>query len=254
MIGEEGPPREGRKVSTIEDTQQSFRDHFREADFEHITLETREHPGPRPHELAEFPGTPVRTFEHVGRNGQMTSMAILRDGRLRIHRPGTSLGPVEYHVDLRFIDPSPVLSHSLPWVWLGFALVLGTLATVLIHAVWSGSTSATGPLGITGAVGALLALGMVCAAIRHCESRFALRSMNGRALLACLVCRLGARPGGEQFFKALADSIEATRKGFTQTRSEFLRDEMREHHRLFELGVVPPDQYEAARARILAAH
>lgn len=246
--------REDHKVSTKEDARQSFRSHFRETDFEHITLETREDPGPRPCELAETPGIPVRTFEHVGRNGQMTSMAILRDGRLRIHQPNIPRGPAEYHVELRFIDPAPVLSRSLPWVWLGSSLTLGSFSGALVHAAWSGSASATNPSGITGAVGALLALGVACAALRHCESRFELRSMNGRALVAILACRPGARPGAEQFFEALAASVGEARKRFAQTRSEFLRDEMREHRRLFELGVVPQDQYEAARARILAAH
>jgi hypothetical protein len=37
-------------------------------------------------------------------------------------------------------------------------------------------------------------------------------------------------------------------------RSEHLRDEMREHFRLRESGVLSVEEYEASKARILAEH
>ena len=39
----------------------------------------------------------------------------------------------------------------------------------------------------------------------------------------------------------------------TQSRQAFLRDELREHRRLFEAGVLSGDAYEAGKRRILQA-
>jgi hypothetical protein len=49
-------------------------------------------------------------------------------------------------------------------------------------------------------------------------------------------------------------SINAAKAERPQERPQFLRDEMREHHRLRELGVLSEEQYEQSKARILASH
>ena len=59
---------------------------------------------------------------------------------------------------------------------------------------------------------------------------------------------------GKQFFVELIKSINAAKAERPQERPQFLRDAMREHHRLRELGVISEEQYEHSKARILASH
>ena len=56
------------------------------------------------------------------------------------------------------------------------------------------------------------------------------------------------------FLAALIDSIHAASAERAQAPKTFLCDEMREHHRLHQLGILADAEYEAAKSRILAAH
>jgi hypothetical protein len=65
---------------------------------------------------------------------------------------------------------------------------------------------------------------------------------------------IGSTRQGKQFFVELIKSINAAKIERSQPRPQFLRDVMREHHRLRELGVLSEREYEQSKARILAQH
>ena len=79
-------------------------------------------------------------------------------------------------------------------------------------------------------------------------------SMHGGATLVSVVGGIGSARAGKRFFVELIKSINAAKAERPQERPQFLRDEMREHHRLRELGVISEEQYEQSKARILASH
>jgi hypothetical protein len=56
------------------------------------------------------------------------------------------------------------------------------------------------------------------------------------------------------FTQKLAAHIRIAIAARRSSRVEHLRDEMREHFRLKEAGVLPNEEYEACKRRILAKH
>jgi len=78
--------------------------------------------------------------------------------------------------------------------------------------------------------------------------------MHGGATLVSVVGGIGSARAGKRFFIDLIKSINAAKAARPQDRPQFLRDEMREHHRLRELGVLTDLQYEQSKARILSSH
>jgi hypothetical protein len=52
----------------------------------------------------------------------------------------------------------------------------------------------------------------------------------------------------------LVTHVNLARKQFKQTRQAYLRDEMREHARLFEQRVFTEEHYNEAKRRILKSH
>jgi hypothetical protein len=79
-------------------------------------------------------------------------------------------------------------------------------------------------------------------------------SVHGGATVLSVVGGIGSARSGKDFFVELIRSINAAKAERRQDRAQFLRDEMREHHRLRELGVISEEQYEQSKARILASH
>jgi hypothetical protein len=57
-----------------------------------------------------------------------------------------------------------------------------------------------------------------------------------------------------QFAHRIAAAANAAHARRATVRSHYLRDEMKEHRRLREGGILDEKIYEAAKARVLAAH
>jgi hypothetical protein len=79
-------------------------------------------------------------------------------------------------------------------------------------------------------------------------------SAHGRAKLLEFTSGLGAERTFRPFTNKLAAHIKLALAARRPMRSEHLRDEMREHFRLRENGVLSVEEYEASKARILAEH
>lgn len=162
----------------------------------------------------------------------------------------------EYLLDLRFIDPSFALTRSIPWrcVWAALAL---TTAAAAASALWYATDSALRARHVLALVSAALIAATVLAylavAVRLIET-VVVYSLHGRA--AVLEYRGGAgtlrrlRP----FMRKLAAHVRLAAAARRTTRAEHLRDELREHYRLKQDGVLPAETYDASKARILAQH
>jgi hypothetical protein len=220
---------------------------------EHIHIEAE--PGsvsaPTPHRRRK-----VRTsFVLKSRlRGCETEVAILEDhfAAVRVVRPNAE--PCKYEMDLRFANPKPVRVRSISWFWLTLAASLAALAGGGLWATWSDAGRWSSPIFLTALVTLLAAGGATILFLRRTVESLEFLSAHGGATLVSVTGGIGSARAGKRFFIELIKSINAAKAERPQERAQFLRDEMREVHRLRELGVLSEAQYEQSKARILASH
>jgi hypothetical protein len=186
--------------------------------------------------------------------GCETEVAIHDDHFAAVRTVRPDAQPLKYEVDLRFANPKPVRVRTISWFWLALAASLTLLATGGIWASWSEAARWTSPIFLTALVTLLAATGAMILFLRRTVESLEFVSLHGGATLISVVGGIGSARSGKQFFIELIKSINAAKAERPQERPQFLRDEMREHHRLRELGVISEQQYEQGKARILASH
>ena len=160
-----------------------------------------------------------------------------------------------YVVDLRFIADTPLTRRTIAWnCWFG-SLASLTAAGLVAWLAWAqrAHPQAWSAWVVTLGLAATALLLGATALYRTYETTL-LYSVHGRVTLATLTGALGSVRDSATFIAELTRSIAAARGAIAQSRQAFLRDELREHRRLFEDGVLSADAYEAAKRRILQAH
>jgi hypothetical protein len=172
---------------------------------------------------------------------------------VRTARPGQPM--LQYVLDLRFVDPALRLSRHIAWRWMIATAGIVTLAVGV--ASWIRASSVAwwrhDWLPVLGALAGLAA----CAAlvsVHRTSKTLALFSVNGQARLLMLTGGVGSFTAIRRFRRALAAHVKIAITARRRTRGEHLRDEMREHLRLKEAGVLSEHEYEASKRRILARH
>ena len=219
---------------------------------EHVCLESGELLDvARP--LHACPG-PRYTFVSPGR-GCETEFAFSADHRLTVRLRSPKQVPRKHFLDLRFVDPATVAVRRIAWRLWQASAGLGAIG-VLVHAL---VPALAGPAWQAFALPATigLATAAVCVAlVAICRTReiVELRSLHGGARLVGITGGLGSARDTAQFAAELSRRVEAARGQTMQTKQQFLRDEMREHHRLWQEGVLSDRVYESSKRRILRAH
>jgi hypothetical protein len=186
--------------------------------------------------------------------GCETEVAIHDDHFAAVRTVRPDAEPRKYEVDLRFADPKPVRVRSIAWFWLTLAACLALLASGGIWASWANAAAWSGPVLLTALIALLAAGGATILFMRRTVESLEFVSAHGGATLVSVVGGIGSARSGKHFFIELIRSINAAKAERRQQLPQFLRDEMREHHRLRELGVLSDEQYEQSKARILARH
>lgn len=208
---------------------------------EHIVLESDER---------DIPQLRLRRREHASLQcrswlrRRSLNLSIIDYYYLGVRMAQRAAAPQEYVLDLRFVDPCFALTRHVPWrcIWAALALTAAAAASTIWFA-------ALIPAALfAGAVLAYLAV------VARLIETVALHSLHGRA--AVLEYRGGAgtlrrvRP----FMRKLAAHVQLAAAARRATMAEHLRDELREHHRLKEAGVLAAETYDACKRRILARH
>jgi hypothetical protein len=172
---------------------------------------------------------------------------------VRSHRPRCRVH--KYVIDLRFVDPGATVGRRIAWRWWQGAAVLAGLAAL---GQWlparfgaADGPQSTWPAAVTFAVAAVC-FGLV--GVLRTRDVVELRSVHGDAPLAGIAGRLGSARAAGSFVAELAQRVKAAVAQSAQSKQQFLRDEMREHHRLWSEGVLSDAVYEASKLRILRAH
>jgi hypothetical protein len=216
---------------------------------EHILLESDERRIPHPRGSRKL-------HARIGLHSRLTRRALqleLIDYYYLVVRSYRSHAvAAEYVLDLRFADASLASSRHFASRWLLAALAFMALAVAIAFRI-GGSAAPAGWLAACGIVsGAAVAAAVVC--IYRTTETVSMYSAHGRARLFEFTSGLGAKRGFKLFANKLAAHVKLASSARRPMRSEHLRDEMREHFRLRESGVLSVEEYEASKARILAEH
>jgi hypothetical protein len=168
----------------------------------------------------------------------------------RLGRPGS-----RYVLDLRFVDPALQLSRRIAWRWMTATAVLAVLAVAVASWILSSSTVwwRHDWLWLLGVLGASAGCAAFVSHYRTTKTLAAF-SVNGRARLLEITGGVGSFQAIRRFGEALAAHARVSIRARRRSRAEHLRDEMREHLRLKEAGVLSEQQYETSKRRILARH
>jgi len=169
---------------------------------------------------------------------------------VRVQRSQSVLA--EYVLDLRFVDPSVRRSRHIATRWLVATLVLVALAVAIGLRVQG--SAAPGNWLVACLISSTLAVaaGFVCA-YRTTET-LAVFSIHGRARLLEYTGTLGLGRTLRPFLVKLSAHVRIAIAARRRSKALHLRDEMREHARLHDTGVLSKPEYDAAKVRVLAAH
>ncbi|GFE78977.1 hypothetical protein GCM10011487_09770 [Steroidobacter agaridevorans] len=187
--------------------------------------------------------------------GCTTQLGLLDEHFLSVQLTRPDIEPRKYDFDLRFANAKPVIVRHIAWFWLALAISLAALATCALWMLWPESAAEwIHPVPLTAAAALLASLGSVLMFLRRTTESLEFTSVHGGVTLVSVTGAIGSAREGKKFFVELIKSINAAKAARPQPPHQFLRDEMREHHRLRELGVLTEEQYETSKSRILASH
>jgi hypothetical protein len=196
------------------------------------------------------------TFKFVSRVFRCeTELAFITDHRLgvRVRRRGKAIH--KYIVDLRFIDADVIAERRFDRRALLAAFALAGLAVLGSFVALQTSGPRWYQVGMQSSIALAVAVGLACI-VRICRQlmTFELRSVHGDVSLARVMGGLNSADARREFVAELSGRVEAARGEHPPSRQRFLCDEMREHHRLWNEGVLSDVTYETSKRRILAAH
>lgn len=186
--------------------------------------------------------------------GCETELSLLEDHWLAVRSVRPNGEPKKYEFDLRFANAKPVRVRSVSWFWLALALALAVLGAGAIWLLGPPSRGWTSPVLLSAIASVLASVGAGFMFLRRTTESLEFTSVHGEVTLVSVTGGIGSARGGKGFFIELIKSISAAKAARPQERQQQLRDAMREHHRLRELGVLSDKQYEASKTRILGAH
>ena len=222
---------------------------------EHISIEGESDPdlyvapGKEPHRITRQSYALASTLR-----GCTTELSILEGWYLAVRCLRPDETPRRYQFDLRFANPKPERVRHISWTWLTVAIGLALLGGGALMRAWSTHAPVLSTVLLGGAAATCMSLGALCLFLRRTTESLEFRSVHGGATLVSVVGGIGSARAGKKFFVELIKAINAAKLARPQAKPQFLRDEMREHHRLRELGVLTEQQYEQSKSRILAEH
>ena len=221
---------------------------------EHISIEGESETSLAP---ARPPHRAVRSTFHSRSKlrGCRTEVSLLEDHYVCVKSERLKAVAQNYVLDLRFVNAKPILVRQVAWSWLAasIALLLTTAAVIWWAAAAAGGMLASPGFGI-GIGSALAGAIAVFFFLRQTTESLDFTSVHGGVSLVRILGGIGSAKTGKRFFVELIKSIDAAKQARPQPKPQWLRDEMREHHRLRELNVISEEEYQASKGRILAAH
>src|SRR5512145_1833275 len=219
---------------------------------EHILLEAdvREVP-----ELRTARRVHSRLQVHSSFRRRATELTLIDYYYLSVRTWRSGRAASQYVLDLRFVDPALHLSRHIAWRWMTASAVLATLAFAVAWRI-SASSNTWWRHDWLPVSGILFGLALCAALISRYRTTQTLTvfSEHGQARLLEVTSRLGTLRATRRFGRQLAAHLRIAIRARRSSRTEHLRDEMREHFRLKDAGVLSEREYEVSKVRILGRH
>jgi hypothetical protein len=202
-------------------------------------------------------GTPVGPSLTIASplRGCMTELTVLDGHRLAVRTQRPQRPERQYVVDLRFIDGEPVTRRFIAWRWWLASAALAALAGACYQLAEASDVAPWLQMALPGSIVSLVAavcIGML--ALHRTHETIQFQSIHGRAVLVEITGSPGCARAAAAFAPEIARRIADARARVAQSKQRFLCDELHEHRRLFEDGVLAQEAYEAGKRRILRAH
>ena len=159
---------------------------------------------------------------------------------------------IEFSLDLRFAR-APQLSRHIAWRWITASVVVIVVPTLIATALHASAWWRQEWLPVSLAVATAWA-GTTLVCLYRTTETLSLVSTCGAAQLLEFTGGPGTFRALRPFIAKLTAHIRLASSARRHTKAEHLRDEMREHQRLRELGVLSQSDYEVSKARILGQH
>jgi hypothetical protein len=169
---------------------------------------------------------------------------------IRLYRSGATIA--EHLFDLRFVEPSMRLSRHIAWRWMIAAAALVAPAVAAGFLIGASAMPVAWVKVIAGVSGVGIAAAVV--GIYRTTETLTLYSAHGQAKLLQFTGGLGVFHACGSFMRKLNAHIKLAHKARRPAKYQHLRDEMREHCRLREAGVLSREEYELSKGRILAEY
>lgn len=217
-------------------------------DYEHVCLSTDEPEEPQPN----FKPTAVAQVLEQTTPRRARRLTIFDRSFLGVQTGTPSAPQQQYWLRLAFLDPRPSRMVSRTWWVVSGALAL--LSAVLLMLAWHQGVNPQPGSVIAVAASILATVLSVIIALRRSVDRLVFLTRYGRVPVLELDRRRPDRRSVQRFVAALEQTIRRSAAERPGPRTQRLRDEMREHRRLFEAGVLGQVDFEEAKARILRAH
>lgn len=196
------------------------------------------------------PGTINAELEQS--QGSVHTRLLIFNGTYLGVRTSTSGATRDYWLNLAFLDPVGVRQVSR--LWPAMAGVTAALAACVLVAYFG---AAAPPLAWPAAVVAM-ALAVVLLTLVRSLYRSSLtlvyRTRHGRMPVLQVFRHKPDRPRLTKFINGMTQAVEEALAERPASRSQYLRDEMREHRRLLAQGVLTAQQFEVAKTLILRQH
>ena len=159
---------------------------------------------------------------------------------------------LEFSLDLRFTR-APQLSRHVAWKWIAASLALIAVPVVTASAIHTSAWWRQQWLPVSLAAAAVWA-GVTFVSLYRTTETISLSSTCGAMRLLEFTGGPGTFRALRPFIAKLTAHIRLASSARRHTKAEHLRDELREHQRLRELGVLSVNDYEVSKARILGQH
>ena len=182
--------------------------------------------------------------------GRRMQLIFYEEGYLRVREWQRKKKVRDYLLSLRFLSPATTVTRKLPMrvlhVAAGFAGFGLLCALVSWLTPWNALFT---PAAVFSGTGAVIA-SMLFIYLAHEKTEFATAAGNATALT--LLGTADSFKRCRSLVPEIVRAIEDAQAKNIQNRSDYLRQEMREHYRLREFGVLDHDDCSDATRRILA--
>lgn len=246
MSGEQGSEAVSLRAAA---SAAGFPDTLADREVEHILLGGTD---PEPaHEARGVHGRAARqrvSFNNRARR-VTTRLTLYDDGCLGIREQRRAGPGPELIINLRYLDSTPLRASVIAVRALrvmvlssAFGLTIGTLA--FLSVLPAASLLSASVFLITAAVAFAFF-------IYRTEERIAFRTRHGQVAVLRLAANFGCRRACRALLPTLARAIDDARSAGVADRKRDLREEMREHYRLREIGLITEQACSAGMRRIL---